>query len=98
MSGPRNRHGVNDAIDCYRTFNGEKYPAWMSFPSSDRILAYRTVGVRCRRLGDELFVHIDDRYLAAAVDAEQDAPAPSQQVGSGGIFTDPMPSQKEKQA
>lgn len=76
MAGTRNRYGVNDAIDCYRTFNGEKYPAWMSFPSSDRVKAYRAVGIRCRRQGEELFVHIDDRWLAEAVDAEQDAPTP----------------------
>lgn len=72
MAGPRNRYGVNDAFDCYRTFNGEKYPAWMSFPSSDRVMAYRTAGVRCRRLGDELFVHWADRQLAAEIDAKQE--------------------------
>jgi len=76
MAGKRNRYGCNDAFECYRTFNGEKYPAWMSFPSSDRIRAYRAAGIRCRRLGDELFVHFADRDRAAAIDAEQDAPTP----------------------
>jgi len=68
MSGTKNKYGCNDAIDCYRTFNGVKYPAWMSFPSSDRVKAYRKAGVRCRRLGEELFVHWADRQLAAEVD------------------------------
>ena len=72
MAGTRNRFGCNDAFDCYRTFNGEKYPAWMSFPSSDRVEAYRRAGVRCRRQGDELFVHFRDLKLAAEVDATQE--------------------------
>jgi len=69
MAGRRNPHGVNDAIDCYRTFGGERYPAWMSFPSAEHIAAYRAAGVRCRKIGEELFVHEDDINLAGRVDA-----------------------------
>lgn len=68
MAGQRNKYGVNDAANCYRTFGCERYPAWMSFPSADRIAAYRSNGVRCRRVGEELFVHKDDQKLAAHVD------------------------------
>lgn len=76
MAGPRNRHGLNDAADCYRTFGGEKYPAWMSYPSADRVRAYRAAGVRCRRQGAELFVHWDDQDAAAEVDAQQERANP----------------------
>jgi hypothetical protein len=68
MAGPRNSSGVNDASDCVRTVNGVKYGAWMSFPTEDRIKAYRAAGVRCRRFGEELFVHPMDEEVAAQVD------------------------------
>lgn len=68
MAGLRNRYGVNDATDCYRTFCGERHLAWMSFPSAERIAAYRANGVRCKRIGEELFVHEDDLKLASHVD------------------------------
>lgn len=68
MAGKRNNYGVNNATDCYRTFNGSRFDAWISFPSNDLIAAYREKGVRCRRLGVELFVHVDDLDLAAAID------------------------------
>lgn len=61
MSGPRNSKGVNDASDCIRTVNGVKYVAWMSFPTADRIKAYRAAGVRCRRFSEELFLHPMDK-------------------------------------
>lgn len=69
MAGPRNRYGCNDAADCYRTIKGARYVAWMSVPSMDRIAAYRQAGIRCRRFGDELFVHEADVSAAADVDA-----------------------------
>lgn len=72
MAGSRNKYGINDAADCHRTFNGELYPAWMSYPSDDRISEYRKAGIRCRRLGAELFVHHDDREKAAEIDAKND--------------------------
>ena len=68
MVGPRNSSGVNDAIDCIRTVNGVKYIAWMSFPTEARIKAYRAAGVRCRRFGEELFVHPMDEEDAQKVD------------------------------
>lgn len=74
MAGPRNRDGVNDAADCYRTIGGDRYVAWMSFPSITRIAAYRAAGVRVRRFGEELFVREIDSMEAAQVDAKQDGP------------------------
>lgn len=69
MAGTRNSHGVNDASDCFRTVNGIKYIAWMSFPSLERIKAYRDAGVRCRRFGEELFIHPEDESIAIEVDS-----------------------------
>ena len=66
----RNSHGLKDSIDMYRTFNGHHYIAWLSCPSEDRIAAYRIAGVRCKRRGDELFIHHMDRDDASAVDAK----------------------------
>jgi hypothetical protein len=70
MAGPRNGAGVNDAANCYRTINGARYIAWLSFPTSERIEAYRAAGVRCRRFGEELFVHLLDEDDAKTVDAQ----------------------------
>ena len=70
MAGTRNSAGVNDATDCYRTINGQRYIAWTSFPSADRIAAYRAAGGRCRRFGEELFVHLLDEDDAKTVDAK----------------------------
>jgi hypothetical protein len=59
---------VNDAANCIRTINGELFIAWASFPSEDRIAAYRIAGAKCRRFGVELFVREKDRAIAAHVD------------------------------
>lgn len=64
----RNRAGVKDASDCYRTFNGEHYDAWTSFPSKERIKAYRAAGLKCRRIGDELFMRGIDCDQADEID------------------------------
>lgn len=73
MSGPRNRYGVNDANDCYRTIHGARFNAWVSCPTPERIAAYREAGARVRRFGEELFVHEADDDIAASVDARLDA-------------------------
>ena len=64
----RNSAGVKWACDTYRTIGGVQYGAWMSFPSPERIVAYRNAGVRCRRFGEELYVHPLDEDMAAKVD------------------------------
>lgn len=69
----RNALGLNDSIDCYRTFDGARYVAWLSNPSADRIEGYRKEGIRCRRLNRELFVHYLDVGAAADFDAKQPA-------------------------
>lgn len=72
MGGKRNRYGVNDASDCYRTIDGRLYVAWTSFPSPERIAAYRKAGLRCRRFGEELFIYENDQKSAEEIDAELD--------------------------
>lgn len=64
----RNRHGIKDASDCYRTFGGEHYVAWLSFPSDARIASYRKAGLKCRRLGVELFLRATDQDAAHEID------------------------------
>jgi hypothetical protein len=64
----RNQAGVKYATDCYRTFGGVYYTAWMSFPSKERIAAYRAAGLKCRRVGDELFMRGVDCDSASDID------------------------------
>lgn len=66
--------GVAYSCDCFRTIGGVRYIAWMSCPSADRIAAYRKVGVRVRRFGDESFIHPDDREQAEQVDFDAENP------------------------
>lgn len=66
----RNQHGVKYGSDCYRTFGGARFDCWMSFPSQERIAAYRKASIRCRRLGDELFVHVLDIETATKLDRQ----------------------------
>lgn len=68
----RNEHGVKYSSDCYRTFGGYRYDCWMSNPSEDRISAYRSAGIRCKRLGEELFVHQLDTDMAKKIDRQID--------------------------
>ncbi len=63
-----NQYGVKIASECYRTIKRFRYIAWMSFPSAYRIREYRSVGCRCVRRGDELFMHHMDVELARKVD------------------------------
>lgn len=69
----RNKFGLKDQIDSYRTIAGERYVAWMSYPSDARIAAYRSASVRCRRFGVELYVHEHDQRLASAIDRDHDS-------------------------
>lgn len=80
----RNRYGFKDAHDCYRTINGHKYIAWMSCPSAERIATYRASNVRCRRFGDELFVHVFDTEEAKKVDQSVDKSAPKAERPNAG--------------
>ena len=70
MAGPHNNHGVNETTACYRTIKGERYVGWTSGASTNRVAAYRAAGVRCRRLGDDLFVCHADEAKAKQVDAQ----------------------------
>lgn len=65
----RQANGYKHFSDCYRTINGAHYLDHISFPSNDRVKAYRAAGVRCRRFGDELYVHCADKDDAGKVDA-----------------------------
>jgi len=56
-----------------RTIGGYEFEAWLSFPSADRLKAYRAAGVRCRRFGSELFVYTMDTDDAKKVDARLEA-------------------------
>lgn len=69
----RNKFGMKDQIDSYRTIAGERFVAWMSYPSDARIAAYRSEAVRCRRFGVELYVHELDQRLASAIDRDHDS-------------------------
>lgn len=60
MAGPRNAHGVNDLSQMYRTVDGVRWEAYGYAPPADRIAAYRAIGVRCRKVGDILFMHPED--------------------------------------
>ena len=62
---------LEKSIDMYRTFDDAQFVAWLSHPSDDRIAAYRKAGIRCRRRGDELFVHCADRDDAAVLDRRE---------------------------
>lgn len=68
----RNAQGLKDSINCYRTVDGYRYDAWISCPSQDRIAAYRAAGIRCRKFGEELFVHQLDTDMAASIDRKLD--------------------------
>lgn len=70
MTDCRNAHGVKESANCYRTIDGARYDCWISCPSAARVTAYRAAGIRCRRQGEELFVHQMDTDMAAAIDAK----------------------------
>lgn len=63
----RNPAGVKDSANLYRTFGGAHYVHWEIDPSADYIKALRAAGVRCRRVGCELFVHHEDQKKAEPV-------------------------------
>ena len=64
MAWSRNQHGFKDTADSYRTFKGERYVGWLVNPSPDLIAAYRAAGLKCRRIGDELFLRETDQEAA----------------------------------
>lgn len=63
-----NHFGVKNSANMWRTYGGEPYPHWAICPTPELIAAYRAAGVRCRRVGEELFVHEADQGAAAEVD------------------------------
>lgn len=68
----RNRHGVKESCDQYRTIKGAHHVAWSVNPSAERIAAYKAAGVRCALRGDDLYVHHMDTDDAATVDTKAD--------------------------
>lgn len=64
--------GVAYSCDCYRTIGGERYVAWTSCEAQAKAREYRRADVRCRREGEELFVHVDDQQRAAQLDGGQE--------------------------
>ena len=66
----RNALGLKESVNCYRTFGGYRYDCWLSCPSEGRIAAYRAAGIRCKRIGEELYVHQLDTDMAATLDAK----------------------------
>jgi len=71
----RNRHGVKDGAECYRTINGARWEWW-----PENIELFRTAGCRCRKMpdGQGCFVHPDDtdKAFAAVSDAPTKEPNP----------------------
>jgi 2-keto-3-deoxy-6-phosphogluconate aldolase len=70
VAGTRNGFGFNDTTECFRTFGGEKFIGWGGGISKARIAAYRAAGVRCRRLGDDVYVREADSAKAVDVDSQ----------------------------
>lgn len=66
-----NHSGVMDSSVLYRTFDGELYPQWASDWSQKRAKTYRAAGIRCHRVGEEVFVHHADQERARAIDATE---------------------------
>jgi hypothetical protein len=62
----RNRNGLKNSIYCYRTFGGERYIAWLVCITPDIAKRYREAGIRCRTVGDTLFIHLMDEDDARA--------------------------------
>lgn len=62
----RNRNGLKDSIYCYRTFGGERYIAWLACINADIVKRYRDAGIRCRKVGDTLYIHLMDEDDARA--------------------------------
>lgn len=65
-----NHAGVKNSANMWRTFGGELYPHYAIEPTEEQIAAYRAAGVKCRRVGVELFVREADQALAAQVDQQ----------------------------
>lgn len=66
----RNDAGVKNSADLYRTFNGDHYPQYAIDASNEYVARLRAAGVRCRRLGQELFVHNGDIALAGTIQGD----------------------------
>lgn len=64
----RNENGVKSSCDLFRTFNGAHFMSW-GFALPGVIEAYRAGGVRCRRIGFDIFIHHEDKDRAAEIDA-----------------------------
>lgn len=62
-----NAYGLKNSCDMYRTFDGVRYIQWENDFSERRGKAYRSAGVKCRRVLGELFIRESDRTLAQTV-------------------------------
>lgn len=76
----RNDAGVKDCCDVYRTVAGERWSQYSDYPGDDRVKAYRTAGLRCRKLKMSdgyvaLIMHPSDWDRAGRIDAEAARPA-----------------------
>ncbi|KAF6596662.1 hypothetical protein G9G39_06250 [Cronobacter sp. EKM101R] len=56
----RNQHGVKSSCDTWRTFNGQLYEHFTSCDAELVSEKLRSAGIRCRRVGCELYVHQND--------------------------------------
>lgn len=64
MSGwAKNRYGVKDGADCYRTIGGVRWEWW-----PEEVEIFRAAGCRCRKGpgGAGAFIHPDDDAKAEA--------------------------------
>jgi hypothetical protein len=63
----RNRNGVKNSINRYRTFDGELFVCWSAGDATaDVAAAYRRGGIRTRLVAGEMFVHHTDTAKARA--------------------------------
>lgn len=81
------------SIDQYRTFGGERYEAWCSGWAEEVLqavaAALRDEGVKCRRLGIDLYVRKADFAKAAKLSAEEPERFDPERVADLSVGTKP---------
>lgn len=79
------------SIDQYRTFGGERYEAWCSGWAEEVLdavaSALREGGVKCRRLGIDLYVRKSDFAKAARLAADTPEACDPERVAMMGATT-----------
>lgn len=68
MAWSRNQHGMKNTVDRVRRFNGAEYIGWMAHADGKLLDEYRAAGIRCRRVGGDVFIHHMDEDDARALD------------------------------